>query len=264
MRTISESFLSAGLLLLLAAGVGPGAWAPVAAQPAAFVSETAEAAHVPHYAVKRNVTVYTTPDSTRPYLHLRLREPVEILAAHGPWRHVRTSDGATGYVYHADLSSVWIRISKKEQTLYLYEGARLVTKIPADFGQNVFADKERRGSLTNPDDWRTPTGVFFIAHKNPRSQYYKALVLNYPSAEDADRGLRQGYITREQYEAIVRAEEEIRMPPMNTPLGGWIEIHGHGTGARTNWTQGCVAVANPQMDVLWQRVHVGTPVLIEP
>lgn len=249
-------------LLLLVVGLGGSCLA--AAQPAAFVAETADAVPVPHYAVKQAVTVYSAPDSTRPYLHLRLREPVEILAERGAWYQIRTNDGATGFVYHKELSSAWIRVSKKDQTLYLYEGTRLVTKIPVDFGQNVFSDKERRGSLLNPDDWRTPTGVFFIARKNPRSQYYKALVLNYPNAEDAERGLQQEYISRAEYEAIVRAEEEIRMPPMNTALGGWIEIHGNGTGSRSNWTQGCVAVANPQMDFLWDRVHVGTPVLIEP
>jgi L,D-peptidoglycan transpeptidase YkuD (ErfK/YbiS/YcfS/YnhG family) len=50
---------------------------------------------------------------------------------------------------------------------------------------------------------------------------------------------------------------------MNTPLGGWIEIHGEGTGASTNWTQGCVAVENRVMNELWTQVSVGTPVLIE-
>jgi hypothetical protein len=50
---------------------------------------------------------------------------------------------------------------------------------------------------------------------------------------------------------------------MGTDLGGWIEIHGDGTGAATAWTQGCVAVRNGAMDVLWDQVRVGTPVLIE-
>jgi hypothetical protein len=50
---------------------------------------------------------------------------------------------------------------------------------------------------------------------------------------------------------------------MDTDLGGWIEIHGDGTGSATTWTQGCVAVRNGAMDVLWEQVRVGTPVLIE-
>ena len=51
---------------------------------------------------------------------------------------------------------------------------------------------------------------------------------------------------------------------MNTALGGMIEIHGHGTGARSNWTQGCIAVRNDAMDRLWRWVAVGTPVVVEP
>jgi murein L,D-transpeptidase YafK len=177
---------------------------------------------------------------------------------------VQTEDGAVGYVYYRDISNAWIRVSKRTQTLDLYHGARLAMRVPIDLGQNVFTDKERRGNLENPDHWRTPTGVFFIANKNARSQYYKALVLNYPNAEDAERGLQQRYISRSQYDAILKAETEIRMPPMNTPLGGWIEIHGDGTGARSNWTQGCIAVKNDQLDRIWQQVHIGTPVLVEP
>ena len=102
-----------------------------------------------------------------------------------------------------------------------------------------------------------------VVHKNPESAFYKALVLNYPKVEDARRGLDTGLISRSQYQAIKRAQDELRMPLMNTDLGGWIEIHGDGTGDGTAWTQGCVAVQNSVMDVLWERVRVGTPVLIE-
>lgn len=235
------------------------------AQPASErASAPAAEPNVPYYAVKQGVVLYSQPDSSRPYLHLQLREPVDILGRDGRWFHVRTADGAEGYARRSDLSNVWIRVSKRSQTLYLYQGTQLIMQLPADFGQNVFADKEIRGNLTNPDHWRTPTGTFFIARKNPRSTYYKALVLNYPNVEDAERGLRNRYITQAEYDAIVQAEATISMPPMNTALGGWIEIHGDGTGARSNWTQGCVAIKNSDMDALWSRVHVGTPVLIEP
>ncbi|QXD17275.1 L,D-transpeptidase family protein [Rhodocaloribacter litoris] len=217
-----------------------------------------------YYAVRRNAMLYSTPDSTRPYVQLSFREPVFVLAEQGDWRLVRTRDGARGYAHASTLSNVWILVSKRRQTLYVYRGGHQVRAYPVDLGQNFFADKVRRGSRYEPDHWRTPDGVFFVASKNPRSQFYRALVLNYPTAEDAERGLREGLITPSQYEAILRAEREFRMPPMNTALGGWIEIHGDGTGARSNWTQGCVAVLNRHMDELWELVEVGTPVLIEP
>ncbi len=216
-----------------------------------------------YYVVTPNATVYTLPDSGRAYLSLGLREPVYVQETSNGWSHVRTQDGALGYVKAASLSNVWLRVSKRKKALYLYQGTDLIMKVPADFGYNAFADKERQGSLANPDHWRTPEGTFFVARKNPYSKFYKAFVLNYPNAEDAERGLRQGLISPEQHRAIVEAEASFSMPPMGTALGGMIEIHGDGTGSGTNWTQGCVAVHNDHMDDLWQWVQVGTPVLVE-
>ena len=233
-------------------------------RPAESQAQASADLPVLYYAIEPKVTVFTAPDSSRAYFTLRRREPVEVLEDHGRWVRVRTQERATGYVPKAQLSNVWIRISKREATLYLYEGDQLLRAFPTDFGQNAFADKEKRGSLYEPDHWRTPDGVFFIANKNPRSKFYKALVLNYPNAEDAERGLEQGYISKAEYDAILAAEAAIAMPPMNTALGGWIEVHGDGTGARSNWTQGCVAVHNDHIDYLWRHVYVGTPVLIEP
>ena len=162
------------------------------------------------------------------------------------------------------LTNVWLRISKSSQTLFVYRGQHLIERIPTDLGYNFFSDKERRGSLADPDHWRTPEGEFYVAGKNAQSRYHKAFVLNYPNGEDAERGFEDGLITKEQFDAITAAERRFDMPPMNTALGGWIEIHGNGTGTRTNWTQGCVAIQNVQMDRLWDIIEIGTPVLITP
>lgn len=198
------------------------------------------------------------------YLKLHRREPVHLLDQMGMWWRVRTQDGAEGYVAAQDLSNLWLRVSKRQRRLFVYQGARLVYSFPVDLGTNPFSDKKQRGSLANPDDWRTPEGVFYVAAKNARSQYYKALVLNYPTADDALRGLHDGLISEAEYRAIVEAEAYLRMPPMHTALGGWIEIHGEGTGQQVTWTQGCVALRNKDLDAIWPLVVVGTPVLIEP
>src|SRR5690606_32488895 len=136
-------------------------------------------------------------------VRLRFREPVYLLKEENGWSYVRTQDGARGYIRSSALSNVWIRVSKKRKTVAVYRGTELFKKYPADFGYNAFADKERRGSSTNPDDWRTPEGIFFIVKKNARSQFYRAFVLNYPNAEDAERGRRQGLISQAEYAAIV-------------------------------------------------------------
>lgn len=216
-----------------------------------------------YYTVEREVTVYHRPNTDQPYLTLGFRAPVQVIEQQGDWYRIRIDGGAVGYVRTDALSNVWIRVSKQERAVYLYAGTELKGKIPADFGFNLFADKAQRGSMLERDHWRTPEGTFYVVAKNPNSKFYKALVLNYPTSEDAERGYRHGLITRAERDAIIEAQERSVMPPMGTALGGWIEIHGDGTGKSRNWTHGCVAVANLHMNVLWHWVQVGTPVLIE-
>ncbi len=219
-----------------------------------------------YYCIERNGRLYARPDRTAPlpgFRPLALQEPLFLLEALDGWLHVRTADDATGFVPAQSVSNVWLRVSKKRQMLFVYRGAHLETRIPIDLGLNAIMDKERRGGTLEPDHWRTPEGNFRIVAKNPNSKFHKALVLNYPSAEDAERGLRSGLIDEAEYRAILRAEAARRMPPMHTLLGGYIEIHGHGTGASVNWTEGCIAITNRAIDRLWPMVHVGTPVLVE-
>lgn len=248
-------------VLMLVVFVGSAAAQPAPVDASAALPE--DVGETIHYVVKRGATVYSEPDGKRAYLRLGFREPIYVLDAEGGWSRVRTQDGAQGYVESSALSNVWIRVSKRRKKLYLYKGMDLIMQVPADFGYNAYADKVRQGSTANPDDWRTPEGTFFVVKKNPYSRFYKALVVNYPTAEDARRGLRQGLISKRQHDAIVRAENDFTMPPMNTALGGMIEIHGDGTGAGSNWTQGCVAVHNSHIDKLWAWVDVGTPIIIE-
>jgi len=217
-----------------------------------------------YYARRTGATVYASADFTTPYLQLSFHEPVFLVSTSGAWYEIRTEDGGHGYVLEREISNIWIRVSKSEKTVFVYEGTSLVSRIPADLAYNFFSDKSRQGSTVQPDHWRTPEGRFYVVSKNANSKFYKALVLNYPSPEDADRGLEQGLITKRQHRAIVAANARQLPPPMGTALGGMIEIHGQGTGARTSWTQGCVAVHNKEMDYLWDIVTVGTPVMIEP
>ncbi len=216
-----------------------------------------------YYAIERGAMIYSAPDTKRPMMALEFRKPVFLLDQKDDWLKIKTEGGDVGYVPERSVSNVWIRVSKSEKKLYVYRGTELIEKFPADFGVNAFANKEKRGSVLEPDHWRTPEGVFYIISKNPKSAFYKALVLNYPTADDAERGRRLKLISQAEYDAIVNAERTFRMPPMHTALGGFIEIHGHGTGAGVNWTQGCVAIHDHQIDELWKIAHVGTPVLIE-
>lgn len=276
-----RSFVLAGLLVL-AAGIGSVSPAPAQlTQPPSVRSadvpsrppdedstraSTKRSSSAPvtlSHVVGDETTLHNRPKASTPIARLSVRTPLYRLGCEDDWCRVRTEEGRSGFVPAADVSSVWLRVSKSERLLHLYRGPHLVDTFKIDVGYNTFADKQRRGSQTRRDHWRTPEGTFYVIKKNPRSRFYKALVLNYPTVADARRGLRQGLISKAEHDAIVEAQKNFRMPPMNTTLGGWIEIHGEGTGGSTNWTQGCVAVQNRVMNELWSQVPVGTPVLIE-
>ena len=216
-----------------------------------------------YYTIRERATLFFEPDSSLPFAHIDFREPVYVLQKSAPWWKVRTLSGVEGYVYQGTLSNLWLKISKAKRMLYVYQGVELIKKMPIDLGVNFKEDKIRRAALDEKEHWRTPEGFFFVCARNPHSQYYKALVLNYPTAEDAERGLREGLISLQEYRAIIAAERNFRPPPMHTALGGLIEIHGRGTGGRANWTRGCIAVRDVHMDQLWEWVPIGTPVLIE-
>jgi len=215
------------------------------------------------YAIDRATEVYDSPEGQRAVVgRVPFRESVRVLEQRGAWSLVQHGD-LRGYVPSAYLSNLWIRVAKSERILYLYRGAELVRSFPADVALSD-EDKVRRSRLGEEYHYRIPEGVFYVTRLHGTSQYYRAFVINYPNREHALRGLRNGLITEAQYDAISRAESNFQEPPMNTPLGGLIEIHGHGSGRQRAWTRGCVALRNVHMDILWDIVHVGTPVVIEP
>lgn len=206
--------------------------------------------------------VYRTMAAREEVVTLKRGDRVHRLRISGEWSRIRTPRGEVGFVRTRDLSDRWIFVSKNQHMLYAYEGLDLVIKLPIDLSVYYIGDKVRRGSYRNPEDWRTPEGMFYVTWKRNSSHFYKALVLSYPGPEHASRGLRQGLISRDNFARIVKANQTLATPPMNTILGGWIEIHGHGVDGRANWTRGCVALENSDIDLLWPYVDEGTPVII--
>ena len=116
-------------------------------------------------------------------------------------------------------------------------------------------------------DNKTPLGKFRIGWKNGSTHYHRFLGLTYPDLPAADRALVDGRIDESQWQAIRRASVAGKVPSQKTPLGGMIGIHGIGAGDRGvhqdfNWTNGCVALTNEEIDELLQWVKIGTPVEI--
>ncbi len=149
-----------------------------------------------------------------------------------------------------------IVIDKSERLLTVYHLGEIDTSLAAEFGRGRrLGDKERSG------DWKTPEGEFRVCRRNLNSQFYRALLLNYPLFEDAERGLNAGIISRAQYDRIVQAHQTGSVPDQYTGLGGLIEIHGFG-GVGWDWTRGCIAVSDAGMDYLLERIQIGTKVII--
>jgi len=149
-----------------------------------------------------------------------------------------------------------IVVKKSQRQLLLFSGNKVLRTYHIGLGLSPSGDKVREG------DRRTPEGDFYIFTKNDKSAFYLSLGISYPNALHAERGLRDGLITRAQYEAITSALRAKKRPPQNTPLGGDIYIHGN--GAQSDWTWGCVALENEDIRELFKAVSVGTPVSIGP
>jgi hypothetical protein len=135
-----------------------------------------------------------------------------------------------------------IVVYKEQHLLQLYINGQLAASYLADLGTNVLERKLSAG------DQATPEGRYRIVRRldQGESRYYKALLLDYPNEADRQR------LEEQQERGAVSAAAR---------PGGLIEIHGEG-GRGTNWTDGCVALANADMDDLFARVPVDTPVTI--
>lgn len=147
-------------------------------------------------------------------------------------------------------------IKKVKRELQVFDGERLVKTYSIVLGFAPKGDKETEG------DGRTPEGEFYIFTKNDKSKFFLSLGVSYPNIEDAKRGLADNLISLEEHDQIIEAIENKKMPLQKTKLGGEIYIHGGGT--ITDWTDGCTALRNEEMQELFDVIPVGTSVKIEP
>lgn len=151
------------------------------------------------------------------------------------------------------MSEIIIRKADRVLELVTDEGA---VRFPVALGFCPVGHKRREG------DGRTPEGSYCVCSRNPQSGHHLALGVSYPGAQDAERALREEQITDVQYGQILQAQKNQVRPPWDTDLGGFIMIHGGGTDS--DWTQGCIAVKDEVMDVLWEHCPLGTKITILP
>lgn len=149
----------------------------------------------------------------------------------------------------------WLLIDTGERVLQVMDGERAVHRF-----ENIAIGRNGAASRRALGDSQTPLGTFRISSIREETRYHRFFGINYPALDDALRAHASGKIDDTELAAIRRAHELGREPPASTPLGGNIGIHGLGTGDPRvhedfNWTDGCIALTNEQVDELAQWVR---------
>lgn len=136
-----------------------------------------------------------------------------------------------------------IIIRKSVRKLEVYHNGELVKTYNIALGKNPIGHKQREG------DYKTPEGKYFISYHNPKSSYHLSLRISYPNEQD-----------------------KLNAQKIGVSPGGDIMIHGLPNRAPfigklhnlTDWTQGCIAVNNQEIEEIYAAVKDGTPIEILP
>jgi murein L,D-transpeptidase YafK len=134
-------------------------------------------------------------------------------------------------------------VYKRERKLVLLSQGKELRSYKIALGSEPVGPKARQG------DHRTPEGVYTLDSRNPNSHFYKAFHISYPNSNDLAAARKLG-----------------------VSAGGDIMLHGLPRAyawvgrehTLRDWTDGCIAVTNEEMDEIWKLVRVGTPIEIRP
>ncbi|MCK4840703.1 MAG: L,D-transpeptidase [Methylococcales bacterium] len=158
---------------------------------------------------------------------------------------------------------IWLLIDTTKLNLEIKKGDKtLVVMKNIAIGRNGAGIKLREG------DDVTPIGTYKITWVNEESIYRRFYGLDYPLISHADIALQKGLLKNEQYLKIVDAHRKDQLPLQNTMMGGNIGIHGLGAADEAihkllNWTHGCIALTNEQIDNLAPWISKGIRVEIK-
>lgn len=130
-----------------------------------------------------------------------------------------------------------IIVDKSDRKMFLLHDSKVLEQYTVHLG---FAP---RGHKQFEGDGKTPEGQYRISHRNPKSQYHLSLGVSYPNAQDRAYAAAAG-----------------------KPPGGDIFIHGGPPRPvdKHDWTAGCIAVSDEEMEVIYSMVKPGTPIFIRP
>lgn len=160
-------------------------------------------------------------------------------------------------------TDIWLLIDTQTRNLEVKKGDETI-----DVLEHVVIGRKGAGTKEHRGDDVTPLGSYRIGWINDKSSFRKFFGLTYPNIEQAQQALDKGKIDPDTYNAIESAHARGNIPPQNTVLGGQIGIHGLGSGSLVvheefDWTHGCIALTNDQIDRLSQYVEKGTLVTVK-
>lgn len=135
-----------------------------------------------------------------------------------------------------------VEVDKSENKMYLLDNDKIIKEYHVAFGENPKGHKEQEG------DEKTPEGIYTLDYKKEDSSFYRAMHISYPNKSDLDNAKNKG-----------------------VSAGGFIMVHGQRNKLgrlstltqRFNWTNGCIALTNTEMDEFMTLVKVGTKIKIE-
>jgi len=146
------------------------------------------------------------------------------------------------------MKRIWadqVVVEKSKRRMTLLHNGGVMREYRIRLGERPRGHKVRQG------DERTPEGDYFLDWRNPNSRFYKSIHISYPNKWDIRLARIRGY-----------------------DPGGMIMIHGQPNHIRStkfkqrylnrDWTSGCIAVRNHEMDEIWRLVRYGTPIRIRP
>jgi murein L,D-transpeptidase YafK len=149
------------------------------------------------------------------------------------------------FIFFADIALAGVdlvKVDKSESKMYLLDGDKVVKEYHVSFGANPKGHKQQEG------DEKTPEGSYTLDYKKEDSSFYRAMHISYPNEQDKANAKNLG-----------------------VSPGGFIMVHGQRNKLgwvsfvtqRFNWTDGCIALTNSEMDEFMKLVNIGTKIQIQ-
>ena len=140
---------------------------------------------------------------------------------------------------HADR----VLVLKNERRMILTNNGEILRSYKVALGRQPAGQKICQG------DYKTPEGRYILDHRNAHSRFYRSIHISYPNSGDIANAKKRG----------VNPGEGIMIHGLPKGFADLGEIH-----TQRNWTRGCIAVSNQEMDEIWALVPDGTPIEIKP